>query len=164
MASMILGGGQERNRRAGTENTANIVGFAEAVKIAKENMTDNFDKVTKLKQYFLDALSSSKIEGLIQNKSKNTSPYILSLTFLPEYYNIDSEAMLMFLDINGIAASSGSACASGTIKASHVILAGGYSDDYANGTLRFSFSGENTIEELDYTIDIMKKLAKNISK
>ena len=70
----------------------------------------------------------------------------------------------MFLDINGIAASSGSACASGTINSSHVILAGGYCDDYARGTLRFSFSSENTIEELDYTIATMVKLAEKIKK
>lgn len=164
MASMILGGGQERNRRAGTENTAFIVGFAEAVRIAKEEMTAKFEKVSELKSYLWDGIITSCGEGIRQNSSEQTSPYILSLTFDPEIYKNDSEAMLMYLDINGIAASSGSACASGTINSSHVILAGGYSDEYARGTVRFSFSSENTFKELDYTIDIIEKLAKKMRK
>ncbi|MCW8850143.1 MAG: cysteine desulfurase [Melioribacteraceae bacterium] len=164
MDSLLIGGGQERNRRAGTENVASIVGFAEAVKLAKEAMTENYTKVAQLKNELWNGIIENGIKGVSQNSSKKTSPYILSITFLPEYYNIDSEAMLMFLDINGIAASSGSACASGTIKPSHVILAGGYTENYANGTLRFSFSAENTSEEIDYTVDILTKLADKFKK
>ena len=164
MASLIIGGGQERNRRAGTENTAFIVGFAEAVRIAKDNMYDNFEKVSRLKKYLWDGLNSIGIDEMIQNNSEKSSPYILSVTFNPDIYKSDSEALLMFLDINGIAASSGSACASGTINTSHVILAAGYSDEYARGTIRFSFSSENTFAELDYTIDTLVKLAKRMKK
>jgi cysteine desulfurase len=164
MSSLIVGGGQERNRRAGTENTASIVGFAEAVKIAKENMEDNFEKVSQLKKYLWEGLINCGVEGLTQNGNSESSPYILSLTFDPKIYKNDSETMLMFLDINGIAASSGSACASGTLKTSHVILAAGYSDDYARGTLRLSFSSENTFDELDYTIETMLKLSEQMKK
>lgn len=156
MNSLIIGGGQERNRRAGTENVASIVGFAEAVKLAKENMNKNYQKMKKLKDHFI--LGVSNIDGIIINKSINTSPYILSLTLNPNIYKTDSEAILMFFDINGIAVSAGSACTSGTLKPSHVILAAGYSEDYAKGTIRFSFSPENNIEEIDYTIDVLKKL------
>lgn len=164
MNSLILGGGQERNRRAGTENVASIVGFAEAVKIAKESMTENFENVQKLNNYFWSGLIGNGIVGILNNSKINSSPYILSLTLDPEIYQTDSEAILMFLDINGIAVSAGSACTSGTLKPSHVILAGGYSEAYAKGTIRFSFSTDNTIEELDYTIEVTKKLAQKIRR
>ncbi len=78
----------------------------------------------------------------------------MSITFNPEYFKNDSEAILMNLDINGIAASSGSACTSGTLKPSHVILESGKSIEYAKGTLRFSFSVENNEAEIDFTISI----------
>jgi len=164
MTSLILGGGQERNRRAGTENVAAIVGFAESVRIAIANMNENYIKVKKLNDYFWKGLVSSGIKELIKNSSSENSPYILSITFNPSHYNNESESMLMFLDIHGIAASSGSACASGTLKPSHVILAAGYSEEYSKGTLRFSFSAENTIAQIDYTISILSKLAEKIRK
>ncbi len=163
MASFILGGGQERNRRAGTENVAGIVGFAEAVKISKDEMQNNFEKVSSIKNYFIENLESHFKEKILINSFDNFSPYILSITFNPEFYKNDSETILMNLDINHIAASSGSACVSGTLKPSQVILASGKSKEYANGTLRFSFSPENKIEEVDYTISILKKIAdKNL--
>lgn len=164
MESMILGGGQERNRRAGTENIASIVGFAEAVKIADQEMEENFQKVKTIKNYFWKGLAESGLTDIYNNSKENSSPYILSITFDPKIYNNDSEAMLMYLDINGIAASSGSACASGTLKPSHVIKAGGYADNYANGTIRFSFSAENTSSEIDFTIDIINRMAKQFLK
>jgi len=162
MQPLIFGGGQERNRRAGTENVAAIVGFAEAVKIAKANMDGYYKSVLALKEYFIEKLNKKIINISFNhpiNQSVSHSPYILSFTFLPEYYKIDNEAMLMFLDINGIAASNGSACSSGTVKPSHVILASGKSIDYAKGTLRFSFSPNNTFVEVDYTISILEKIA-----
>lgn len=164
MSSLFFGGGQERNRRAGTENVASIVGFAEAVKIAKEYMNHNFEKVKDLNKYFCNCLLQTGIEGIINNSSDTCSSYILSLSLQPELYHTDTEAILMYLDINGIAASAGSACTSGTLKPSHVILAGGYSNEYAKGTLRFSFSSENTFEEIDYTIDVLKNLTVKIRK
>jgi len=160
MNSFIVGGGQERNRRAGTENIASIIGFAEAVNIANEEMSVNFDKISKLKNYFIDQLKNLFGEKILINSSKNFSPYILNITFNPTYYNVDLESLLMNLDINGIAASSGSACTSGTLKPSHVILASGKSKEYANGTLRFSFSAENSKKEIDYTIDILTNVSK----
>ncbi|PID58976.1 MAG: cysteine desulfurase NifS [Ignavibacteriae bacterium] len=159
MNSLLFGGGQERNRRAGTENVPGIIGFAEAVKIAKKNMTANFKQVIKLKNYFWDCLKESGINNIYTNSKINSSPYILSITFDPHYYSNDPESTLMFLDINGISASVGSACTSGTLKPSHVILAEGKSEEYAKGTIRFSFSPENTFEEIEYTTGIMKKLS-----
>ena len=113
----------------------------------------------------MDRFSSRmELRAYLITANINSSPYILSLTFDPEIYKTDAEAMLMFLDINGIAVSAGSACTSGTLKPSHVILAGGYSEDYAKGTIRFSFSKENTFEELDYTIEVLKRLSEKIKK
>jgi cysteine desulfurase len=126
-------------------------------------MQNNFEKVSSIKNYFIENLESHFKEKILINSFDNFSPYILSITFNPEFYKNDSETILMNLDINHIAASSGSACASGTLKLSHVILASGKSKEYANGTLRFSFSPENKIEEVDYTISILKKIAdKNL--
>jgi len=164
IVTLIDGGSQEKNRRAGTENVAGIVGFAEAVKIAHESMEENYEKAASLKKHLWHGLVSNGIEGIIQNSSQESSPYILSITFDPTIYKNDSEAILMFLDINGIAVSAGSACTSGTLKPSHVILAAGYSEEYAKGTLRFSFSNENKFEEIDYTIDILTQLAGKLKK
>lgn len=160
MESFVLGGGQERNRRAGTENVAGIVGFAEAVKIAKQELDTNYEKVSKLKNYFTEQLRACFGNKVLINSYENFSPYILSITFDPKHFRNDSEAILMNLDINGIAASSGSACTSGTLKPSHVILAGGNSIDYAKGTLRFSFSANNSFEEIDFAISKLKKIAE----
>ncbi len=163
MDSLIFGGGQERNRRAGTENVAAIVGFAEAVKLAKEKMDDNFKTVSNIRNYFINEITKNLNYTSINQSSEN-SPYILSFTFSPEYYKIDTESMLMFLDINGIAVSSGSACSSGSVKPSHVILASGKNEMYAKGTLRFSFTPENTFEQVDYAISILKKIAAKYKK
>jgi len=161
LSSFVFGGSQERNRRGGTENIAAIVGLAQAVKIAKVSMIDNHNHVLKIKQQFLTVINNifgSKIEI---NGGLNSSPYILSLTFKSEYFKNDIDTLLMSLDINGIFASQGSACTSGTIKPSHVILGIGKNTEDANGTLRFSFSPENTIAEVDYVLSVLEKIGKH---
>lgn len=161
---LVLGGSQERNRRGGTENVAAIAGFSEAVRIAGSNMNYNFDHVKNLRKLFLDGIKVIDNKGIKINGGADANPYILSITFLSNYYQNDSEAMLMFLDIHGIAASNGAACTSGTIKPSHVILATGYPEDDARGTIRFSFSAENTFKEVNYTLEILSNLAKKFRK
>lgn len=155
---LIYGGSQERNRRGGTENVAAIAGFAEAIKIANMNMESNYKHVFKIKNAFVKGLQEIDNTGIRINGGLNTIPYIVSLTFLYDYYRNDSEAMLMFMDINGVAISNGAACTSGTIKPSHVILASGSSEGDARGTIRFSFSAMNNLEEVDYALDILNKL------
>ncbi len=163
IAPILFGGSQERNRRGGTENVAGIVGFAEAIRIANETMSENEIHVKKIKNRFTKGIK--EINSNLQiNESENSSPYILSVTFKSEFYNNDSEAMLMYLDINGVAASNGSACTSGTIKPSHVILASGYSEKDAIGTLRFSFGMQNTFEEVDYALEVLERMAKKFRK
>lgn len=164
LSPMIFGGSQERSRRAGTENAAGIIGFAEAVKIASENMFENHNITVKIKDRFIAGIKEIDNKFIEFNGGKNTSPYILSLTFNSNHYNNDAESMLMFLDINGIAASNGAACTSGTLKPSHVILSSGKSAADANGSIRFSFSYENTIEEVDYVLEILNKMADKFRK
>lgn len=164
LSPMILGGSQERNRRGGTEFTAGIIGFAEAVKIAKSESKANFEKVKELRNYFISSIDESSLENVDVNCRETTFPYILSLTFDGNYYKNDSEAMLMFLDINGIAASNGAACTSGTLKPSHVIMNMGRSKEDALGTVRFSFSALNTKDEVNYTIGKLEEMGKKFKK
>jgi cysteine desulfurase len=164
LSPIIFGGSQERNRRGGTENAAAIVGFAEAVKIAKAEMENNFELVKKLREYFIKGIMNLDSNGITINGLENNFPYILSITFKKEFYNNDAEAMLMYLDTNGIAASNGAACTSGTLKPSHVILAMGKSVEDANGTIRFSFGVQNTTDQIEYTIEVLSKMNKKFRK
>lgn len=164
LAPMIFGGSQERNRRAGTENAAGIIGLAEAVKIASETMDENYMHVSRIKEKLISGILLLEKEYIKINGGNNTSPYVLNITFDSEVFNNDAESMLMFLDINGIAASNGAACTSGTLKPSHVILSSGRSVEDANGSIRFSFSFENTLDEVDYTLDVLDKMIKKFRK
>ncbi|MBZ0180096.1 MAG: cysteine desulfurase [Melioribacteraceae bacterium] len=164
MTSLIIGGGQERNRRGGTENVAGIIGFAKAAEISIKSVNDNYKKVKELKNKFLSNVKAIDSTGIIINGGAKSSPYILSLTLKNEIYNNDSESILMFMDINGVACSSGSACTSGTIKPSHVILASGLNSKDAQGTIRFSFSPGNTFEEIDYASDVLEKMLNKFRK
>jgi cysteine desulfurase len=164
LSPLLYGGSQERNRRGGTENIVGIVGLAEAVKIADLEMETNNQIVSDLKKYFIEGINSISLDEFDINTKEDTSPYILSVTLKSEYYRVDPEAMLMFLDINGVAASNGAACTSGTLKPSHVMLSAGKSIEDASGTIRFSFNPNNTKSEIDYTIDVLKKLRPNFVK
>lgn len=160
LSPMQFGGSQERNRRGGTENIASIVGIAEAVRIANSEIENNYQFVSELKDYFVKGINEVFRNKISINGGVNSSPYILNFTFKNEYFKNDIDTLLMSLDINGIAASQGSACTSGTIKPSHVILGIGKGVEDANGTLRFSFSPENTFEEVDYVLSILDKIGK----
>ena len=164
LSPLLYGGSQERDRRAGTENVAGIVGFAEAIKIADEEMDDNYTNVSNIKNFFTENLLNHFNNKIEINGGDNTSPYILSLTFKSEFFNNDSEGMLMFLDINGVSASQGSACTSGILNPSHVILRMGKTINNANGTMRFSFSPQNTLGEVEYTLDVLAKMSKKFVK
>ncbi|TSA25855.1 MAG: cysteine desulfurase [Ignavibacteriales bacterium] len=164
LSPILFGGSQERNRRGGTENVAGIIGFAEAVRIAKDSMCENLNHVQELKLRLIKGIQSIDEQGIIINGGENNSPYILSITLQSDHYKNDPEAMLMFLDINGVAVSNGAACTSGTLKPSHVILSTGYSVEDAKGTIRFSFGRQNTTEEVDYTLEIINQLTNKFKK
>lgn len=164
ISPLIFGGAQERNRRGGTENVPAIVGFAEAVKIASDEMQSNYEYVKSLQKRFLEGLASLNDNSFIINGEPHKFPYITSITLLSGYYNNDIEAILMYLDINSIAVSSGAACTSGALKPSHVLLNSGMKYEDAAGTIRFSLGATNTLEEIDYTLDILKKLLRKFRK
>jgi len=164
ISPLLIGGSQERNRRAGTENVAGIIGLAETFRFADAKLEENEKSVLKLKTAFIDGLNLFNKDEVEINGGENTSPHILSMTFNSNYFHNDSEGMLMLLDINGVAASQGSACASGTLKTSHVILSTGKSKEDADGTIRFSFNPWNTIEEVEYTLGVLEKLRNKFLK
>ena len=164
ISPLLLGGSQERNRRGGTENVAGIIGFAEAVNQLKDNIDAKYNYVSNLKNKFINGLTSIDRNGIIVNSKEHSSPFVLSITFHEDYYNNDPEAMLMYLDINGVAASGGAACTSGTLKPSHAILAIGHSVLSASGTIRFSFGSENNEKEVDYTLDVLTKMSAKFRK
>ncbi len=151
----LEGGSQERNMRAGTENVAGIVGLGKALEMASEKMSEHKEYVSRLKKYMLEKLRS-EISGIDFNGdtgNEGSNYKVLSVSLPPDD---KSDLFLFNLDIAGIAASGGSACSSGTEKGSHVLEA--IHADPKRKAVRFSFSKFNTKEEIDYTLDVMKKL------
>ena len=147
VSSLIEGGAQERGKRAGTENIAAIVGMAAALKEAVDNMESNMAKITRLRDRLIEGLapiSHSILNGSIEHRL----PGNVNMCF----EGIEGESLLLLLDQKGICASSGSACTSGSLDPSHVLLAIGRIHDVAHGSLRLSLSEYNTEEEIDTII------------
>ena len=146
----LHGGGQERNRRAGTENVAGIVGSGKAIEIATAGIVEKGKKIAAMR----DRMMKKMLE--IPKTRLNGHPEIrlpgnLNVSF--EY--IEGESMLLFLDSFGICASTGSACTSGSLEPSHVLLATGLSPEVAHGSLRLTLGDENTDEEVDYLLGVL---------
>lgn len=142
---LIDGGAQERGMRAGTENVAGIVGLASAVKSAKATMEQRTERLTGLRNRLIDSLSKIERSRLNGDREKRL-PGNINMCF----DGIEGEALLLRLDLMGICASSGSACTSGSLDPSHVLLAIGLPHEIAHGSLRLSFSDETTEEDIDY--------------
>lgn len=142
---LIDGGAQERGMRAGTENVAGIVGLASAVKRAKATMKQRTERLTGLRNKLIDSLSKIERSRLNGDREKRL-PGNINMCF----EGIEGEALLLRLDLMGICASSGSACTSGSLDPSHVLLAIGLPHEIAHGSLRLSFSDETTEEDIDY--------------
>ena len=154
MARLISGGHQERTRRGGTTNVPGVVGFAEALRLTKESMAKDNEYVAKLRERFVERVEKEipfvKLNGARDFSKRLPSNADFSFEF------IEGESILFSLDMDGIAVSSGSACSSGSLEPSHVLLAIGLSEEKAHGTIRFSFGKENTMEEVDYVVDTLK--------
>jgi cysteine desulfurase len=147
LTNIIEGGAQERGKRAGTENLPAIIGMAAALKEAVDNLEENAEKVSALRDRLIEGIS--KISHSVLNGDKsNRLPGNINFCF----EGIEGESLLLLLDNKGIAASSGSACTSGSLDPSHVLLAIGRPHEVAHGSLRLSLSEENTEEEIDYMI------------
>ncbi len=145
---LIDGGAQEKGRRAGTENVAGIVGLAEALKIAVETMEERKEKLTKMRNRLVDGLL--KIERSRLNGDRDLR---LAGNMNMCFEGIEGESLLLKLDLAGISASSGSACTSGSLDPSHVLLSIGLPHEIAHGSLRISFSDDNTEEDVDYILE-----------
>ncbi len=164
ISNMIYGGSQERNRRGGTENVAGIIGLAEAAKINFNNIDTNLQKVTELKSYFLEQLKACEDLILINSPSEGCSPYILNISLNPEYFDVDQNTLIMNFAIRGVAISSGSACTSGVLEPSHVLMAMGYDEKRSSMAMRFSFSPFTTFSEIDYAIEVMKEIIQLLKR
>lgn len=153
---LIHGGGQERNLRCGTENVAGIVGLGAALEEASANMKENIKKVSALRDKLIDGVLKIPCVRLTGDPT-NRLPGIASFAI----EGIEGESMVMMLDQSGIRASSGSACSSGSQKASHVLLATGLPDQLAHSSLRFSLNEDNSEDDIDY---ILEKLSVIITR
>ena len=157
---MIYGGTQERGRRAGTENVAGIVGFGKAAELAMEGMEQAREKVAALSKHFIERLETEIADVKVNGKDADRLPGHVSVCIPP----VEGESVLIQLDMRGICASSGSACTIGSSEPSHVLLAMGRSLEEAKGSLRFTLCEENTMAEVDETMDALKEIVGNIRK
>ena len=155
---VIVGGAQERKRRAGTENVAGIVGLGAAIERAHKNMSADMARVSALR----DKLISGILKDIphVKLNGHPTQRLPQNVNFSIRY--IEGESILLMLDINGIAASSGSACTSGSLDPSHVLLAMGIPHEIAHGSLRLTLSDMTTDEEVDYVLETLTKTVKRL--
>ena len=156
--SFIHGGAQERQRRAGTHNVPGIVGFGKAMELALENMEERSKYETQLRDHLIDRVLAeipyTKLNGDRTKRLPNNANF--SFRF------IEGESLLILLDQNGICASSGSACTSGSLDPSHVLLAIGLPHEIAHGSLRLTLSEKTTKEEIDFTIEKLKEIVTRL--
>lgn len=154
----LVGGHQERTMRGGTSNVPGIVGFGFAAEEAANNLSIRTGKIRNLRDYFVDRVFK-EIPDIIYNGHKTKR---LSGNANFSFKGIEGESILQRLDLNGIAVSTGSACSSGSLEPSHVLLAIGVPIEHAHGSIRFSFGKYNTREEADYTIEKLKAVVKSL--
>ena len=153
LTNLIEGGAQERGRRAGTENVPGIAAMAAAFEEVNENLDENMTKTAAMRDRLIEGLSEIEHSALNGDRD-NRLPGTVNFCF----EGIEGESLLLFLDDKGIAASSGSACTSGSLDPSHVLLAIGRVHDVAHGSLRLSITEENTMEEMDYIVKSVKEV------
>jgi cysteine desulfurase len=155
--NLIEGGAQERNRRAGTENVAGIVGLAAAIEIATADIVKKGEKVKVLRDRLIDGMLQIPMTRLNGDREKR----------LPGNVNIsvegiEGESLLLLLDMNGVCASSGSACTSGSLDPSHVLLALGLRHEVAHGSLRLTIDEDTTQEDVDYILEVLPKVVDRL--
>ncbi|MDO4864999.1 MAG: cysteine desulfurase NifS [Clostridia bacterium] len=155
---LMQGGAQERGQRPGTENLAGIVGLGKAIELATEDIPGKVAKMTAIRDHMIRRITGEIPYVQLNGHATKRMCGNVNLSF----YFIESESVLLHLDLRGIAASSGSACTSGSLDPSHVLLAIGVSHEHANGSLRLSLCEENTLEEADYVVDNLKEIVERL--
>jgi cysteine desulfurase len=154
----LHGGGQERGIRSGTENLPGIVGFGKAAEIAKKEMSTESTRLVKLRDRLIDGLLKPIPYSFLNGHPSKRLPDNVSV----RYSFIEGESMLLSLDLEGVFASSGSACTAKTLEPSHVLLAIGLKHEEAHGSLMFTLGRENTEEEVDYAASLMPNIVKRL--
>ena len=154
LAPFIHGGAQERGRRAGTLNTPGIVGFGKAAQLAGEQMEERIAALDKLREHLIERVLKeipyTRLNGPREGRLPNNAHFCFRF--------IEGESLLIMLDMNGVCGSSGSACTSGSLDPSHVLLAIGLPHEIAHGSLRLTLSEDITMEQVDYTVDRLKEI------
>jgi len=153
-----VGGHQERERRAGTESVANIVGFGAAAELAKQEMFDRHKHVRRLRDRFEAEAAKLVTEIVFNGEPEQRLPHVSNISFR----FIEGEGLLIHLDLQGIAVSTGSACSSGTLEPSPVIRALGRNEELARGAIRFSFGKDNTDEDVDYVLEVLPRAVESL--
>ena len=158
IASFIQGGAQEKGRRAGTENVSGIVGLGKAIELAVQNLQEYNAKLVMLRDKLIkgvtDKIPFVRINGDLASRLPGNANF--SFEF------IEGESLLLMLDMKGIAGSSGSACSSGSLDPSHVLLAIGLSHEIAHGSLRLTIGDENTEEDIDYVLEVLPPIVERL--
>lgn len=158
ISNYLHGGAQENKRRAGTENLAGIVGFGKAAELARINLAEHIRHSSELRDYLIKQVQENIDHVYVNGTMEHRHPGNANLTF--EF--IEGEAMLLYLDMSGIAVSTGSACSSASLTPSHVLDALGIPVERIHGTLRFTVGDMTTKEDIDYVVDTLKKVVSKL--
>lgn len=158
LPSYIIGGEQEKGRRAGTENVAGIVGLGEALELAVTNMSETSARMTRMRDRLIEGIEATIPEVKLNGHRTKRLPN--NVNFSIKY--IEGESILLMLDMAGIAASSGSACTSGSLDPSHVLLALGLTHEVAHGSVRLTLGDDTTDEDIDYVLETLPKVAHRL--
>ena len=158
LPSYIIGGEQENGRRAGTENVAGIVGLGEALELAVTNMSETSARMTRMRDRLIEGIEATIPEVKLNGHRTKRLPN--NVNFSIKY--IEGESILLMLDMAGIAASSGSACTSGSLDPSHVLLALGLTHEVAHGSVRMTLGDDTTDEDIDYVLETLPKVAHRL--
>ena len=154
MKEYKTGGHQEKNKRAGTENVAGIVGMGKAIELAQKNLSEYNKKLTKLRDYYFSQVEEKIPKIRINGSKQNRLPGNANISF----EGINAEELLLKLDQRGICASAGSACSSGSETPSHVLLALGLEQNLAYGSLRITLGEENEKEDIDFLVEQLEQI------
>ncbi len=156
--NLILGGGQERGKRAGTENIAGIIGTAEALSLTLSHIDEVTPRVTVMRDRLIDGILKNIPYTRLNGGREPRLPGNVNISV--EY--IEGESLILLLDLNGICASSGSACTTGSLDPSHVLLALGLTHEVAHGSLRLTINDETTDEDIDYILEVLPKVVDRL--
>ena len=157
---LIRGGHQEQGRRAGTENTLGIVGLGKAIEMRKKEMEEEYQRLLNFKNKLKEGIESNIPDVKFNGYPTESLPNTLNVSF----EGAEGEAIMLYLDLEGIAVSTGSACASGSLDPSHVILATGLSAEYAHGSIRMSMGRDTNESDINYVISVLPQIIKRIRK